>query len=611
MKKILAIPALLALLCVLVIFKFTPEKSCEVLEVLEGDKFVLDLNHNKKTDKDEIFHLYNVDAFPLRYNEKTLQYAQKYGLNIDEVITLGYLGRKWARETLLNQTVTITSKLEKYNSEYSYRFVKAKFKDKDLAEVLLGQGLGFAYESDEYNPYHAYENRAKIKSIAQDALKLNVLVLDKNKKLYHKPNCTQTIYIKNDYIDFSPKKEVSKEFQPCKKCHEIFKPKKQQYNQDGRLANEIIKIEPTTPAASFGEIDLFLIDPNNYSRPSKLCRTSVCQALLKNINEAKTSIDFAIYGLEAQDEILNALVAAKKRGVDVRGVIDSNANDTYVYSDSHKIVKTLSPTVESTDALMHNKFFIFDSKKVLTGTMNISLTCSGGYNSNTVLIINSPDIAKVYSDEFEELFNGKFQKFKQDKSVENLALPSGIKLSIYFSPKGKAYDNGVKPLLADAQKEIYVSTFYLTHQGIIENLKAAKARGVDVKVIMDATSASQKGSKVKELRDSGILVKVENWGGKSHEKNIVIDGKYLITGSANFSQSAYTKNDENQLIITSPSLATFYRNYFLKLYASIDDKYLTKIPKAESFESKNSCYDGVDNDFDGKIDSKDEGCMKF
>jgi len=181
-------------------------------------------------------------------------------------------------------------------------------------------------------------------------------------------------------------------------------------------------------------------------------------------------------------------------------------------------------------------------------------------------------------------------------------------LHILFSPSSNPYQTKVLPVLQNAKKEIYVSIFYLTHKGIIEELINAKNRGVDVKIIYDAVGASNNREKVQKLRENGILLKVENWGGKNHEKNMVIDNKIFITGSANFSNSGMGRNDENILIFESPEIAGFYRDYFLKLYNSLDEKYLRLIPAAESFDSINSCNDGVDNDFDGKIDANDPGC---
>ena len=86
------------------------------------------------------------------------------------------------------------------------------------------------------------------------------------------------------------------------------------------------------------------------------------------------------------------------------------------------------------------------------------------------------------------------------------------------------------------------------------------------------------------------------------------DDNVLIIGSANFTRSAVEYNDENIVVIHSQNIAKYWEKYFLNLYNSIDNIYLTKNPSAESFYSKGSCFDGIDNDFDGKIDKDDEGC---
>jgi len=607
MKKIYAITTMFTLLCVLLCFKISPEQSYEVIDVVSGDMFVLDLNHNGEADEDELFHLKDINAFPLRYNDKAVQYAKEYGLNIDEAITSGYLSKKYLKENLLNKKAVLNSKLEKYNPAYKYRFVKISIEKEDVGKTLLREGLAFAYKGGsaegEYNEYVQFEIPKKIKSVAKEGLKLNIVAIDKNKKVYHKPDCKSVIYIKNENLDFLPLNEIPKDYKADPFCFE----KKQ---NEEELQAHINKIELPIPDFKIGEIELYLVDPNKYFRPSTRCRTSACQALLKNINEAKVSIDFALYGIEAQDEIFNALVKAKRRGVVVRGVVDSNANSTFIYKDTPKLQKVLSLSPDGTNGFMHNKFFVFDGEKVFTGTMNISNTGSGGYNSNTSVLIHSPLTAQIYTSELEQMLSGKFQKNKEDKSVENITLPSGIKLSVYFSPSANAYLREIRQILQDAETEIFVSAFYLTYKEIVNDLIAAKSRGVDVKIIVDATSASRNGSKVKELREARIPVKVENWGGKSHEKNMVIDKKIFITGSANFSFSGYNKNDENILVITSPPISNYYRTHFLKLFNSIDDVFLTRNPRAESFESKNSCYDGIDNNHDGKIDSKDDGCYK-
>ena len=131
---------------------------------------------------------------------------------------------------------------------------------------------------------------------------------------------------------------------------------------------------------------------------------------------------------------------------------------------------------------------------------------------------------------------------------------------------------------------------------------------MDVKIITDATSASSKYGGVGELRKNNIKVKVENYAGKMHMKSIIIDGETVISGSMNFSRNGDEFNDENVLFIKNAGLAKYYEKYFFEIWNEIPDKWLYKNPKAESPESAGSCFDGIDNDYDGLIDKADYGC---
>ena len=82
----------------------------------------------------------------------------------------------------------------------------------------------------------------------------------------------------------------------------------------------------------------------------------------------------------------------------------------------------------------------------------------------------------------------------------------------------------------------------------------------------------------------------------------------MVIGSANFSSSGENKNDENMLVIENQKLAEFYRQYFEYFWSKIPDRYLKHTVSAESKYSIGSCSDGIDNDFDGKIDFADERC---
>ena len=258
--------------------------------------------------------------------------------------------------------------------------------------------------------------------------------------------------------------------------------------------------------------------------------------------------------------------------------------------------------------LMHNKFFIFDSQKVFTGSSNITQTDLTGFNANYAVLINSEKIAQYFTEEFNQMYSGKFHNLKEKFDKPTVTFPDGAEVSVYFSPEDKVITKELIPIINNSKEKIDVSIFSLTHKKLKEALINAVNRGVEIRVINDATNASNRFSIHNELRAAGCKVKTENYAGKNHSKIMIIDGEYTLIGSMNFTSNGENANDENALIIKSPKIAKEMANSFEKTWNQIDDEYLQKDPPAESLQSINSCFDGVDNDFDGKIDMQDEGC---
>ena len=397
--------------------------------------------------------------------------------------------------------------------------------------------------------------------------------------------------------------------------------------------------------------------PLIFLSPNTSCNTQICLELINLIRKAESSIDFAVYGLRGQKEILNALIVAKNRGVTIRGVIDKDVrgetyySDTYllednfdnVKSDYEKDLNTLSllknkdyadkcerpkgykgplqcfegkgyaskEKLKFSGDIMHNKFFIIDGEYVWTGSANISDTGTGGYNANVVASIKSKYLAEHYLIEFEQMFNdGSFHRSKKKLRKQDIRTEiDGQAIELFFSPQGFAMYRGVIPLIQEAQESIDISMFFLTHKNASKELVVAHNRGVSVRVIVDATSATNSYSKHNYLRENGIPVKVENWGGKMHMKSAIIDGKHLIVGSMNWTSAGESKNDENTLIVRNSEDANTYHKFFNELWLSIDNKWLLSDPLAESTDSYNSCNDRIDNDFDRLIDLKDKSCM--
>ena len=390
----------------------------------------------------------------------------------------------------------------------------------------------------------------------------------------------------------------------------------------------IILILALAPCESFAgdkaSIKLFFVKPLENKKPLNSCNNQSCKALLKLINNSKESIDFAIYGIGGQDAIFNALVEAKKRGIIVRGVTDVTIKGKNPYKDTEKlmdILKTVKTDYSETvkmdgnekllvqKGIMHNKFFVIDKSIVWTGSTNISSSCMT-YNANNSLLISSKDLANLYSQEFNQMYEQ--EKFHQAKQIipnnEHIKLKNGSFVSIYFSPEHKAIKQCILPLIESSQKRIYITMFYFTRNDIAQALVDAHKRGVEIKMIIDASGAQGSYSRHDILRKAEIPVKVENWGGKMHTKTALIDDKYLIVGSLNWTGAAENDNDENTVLIEDTNLMQQYETEFNKLWQSIPDKWLSGNPDPESPDSINSCSDGIDNDHDRNTDMSDFGC---
>ena len=579
----------LILLCVLICYFSVPKNDgFSVIKILSASDFYIDFNKNNVADVNELVQLF--DLIP-----------DDTKLSKTDTEKLNYLGREFAIKTLLGKKVRL---IKDDNQNVSVVLADGK----NYKNLLIEKG--FFFTPQNYN-----------------LVRKNLDSLDENKlvsynpysKKYHKFNCPHAFSSMNYKILL--KDELPKDAKPCKFCHtdliKISENKEQEKNYN--YPKDVY--EKYSPLYKDKYMEFYVTDFTKYYYPSSKCLTTACQSLLKEINSARKTIDFAIYGIDNQAEITNALKSAQKRGVKIRWIYDTDKKGNTIYSETFILKKVLSNAKSDIDysseirlqnsnikdAIMHNKFFIIDKQKVWTGSANISHTDLSGFNANSAVLINSSDVAEIYQREFEQFFSGKFHSLK-NKTLPNETVLSSSTVSVYFSPQDKVIEKQIIPIINNSKKYVYIPVFVITHKNLNTALINAKNRGVDVRIIVDATSAASRYSSVKLLRSSGIKVKTENRAGKMHMKSAIIDDKYVIVGSMNFTKSGEAYNDENILIIKNTQLAKAFKQKFLYFYNAIPDKWLYKNPQAESENSINSCHDGIDNDFDGDVDMKDSSC---
>ncbi len=334
-------------------------------------------------------------------------------------------------------------------------------------------------------------------------------------------------------------------------------------------------------------------------------------ALIDFIDTATGTIDAAIYGFDRQS-IAYALIDAHNRGVRVRVVGDNEAAGGY-YSPTYNLVANAGITVvldTSTGRLEHNKFAVFDEQIVWTGSTN--WTGPGfTYNANNSVVITSPNLALAYSKEFEEMYGGAFQTFKQDNTTHTFSFTTAL-VESYFSPTDDVQAQ-VTRVLSNAQESIHFALFYWTTDEMAD-LVVSKVvtEGLAVSGVWDAVGARNQYSEDEKLCAAGVPLKVENFGGKVHDKFAIIDvngeNPVVVTGSYNWTAAGTEDNDENTLIIYDADVALAYYQEYVRLYDAIPDQAICGHHSPESGLA--ACQDGSDNDFDGYVDEADLDCRE-
>ena len=581
MKKIFGVGLVLILFIAFLGYVKYSERFVNVLSINNPASITLDNNKNINL---------GIDVLSFNNKELCLNVYQKLGISYDDVLAVGYLADKFADDNLLGHPIVI--------EDYKSKLMKTGF--------IVNNNMPV--------------NPDKFKEELNIARKKNFVIYNIHSKKYHKLSCKYGLMARNPVI--LPKSQVLKEGLPCKFCFEK-KENQKQKNKKGQNKQGYYNIPVPPLIFKSGNIKIFLTDYTTNLKPNRNCNSNIAKELIKQINNTKSTIDIAIYGFDRLPAIEKALINAKNRGVRIRLVCDIDSKGNNIYEDTEYIKKIIpdyscdkAPScienpIQYSNSIMHDKFYIFDSKIVITGSANLSFTDMSSFNSNSIIEINSSTVARIYEQEFNQMFKSKFHQLKDKIPMKNDIILGDSILSVYFSPKDDTMHKAIIPLINSSKKYIYMPVFLITDKGLCEALINAKRRGVDVKVLVDAVNARGKSSKHQILRNNGILVKTENYAGKLHSKSIIIDDKYVVIGSMNYSYSGNSKNDENLIVLKNPNAAKFYRIFFEYLWGKVYNYWLTHDVSAESIYSIGSCSDGIDNDFDGKVDSEDEGCKKL
>jgi phosphatidylserine/phosphatidylglycerophosphate/cardiolipin synthase-like enzyme len=148
-------------------------------------------------------------------------------------------------------------------------------------------------------------------------------------------------------------------------------------------------------------------------------------------------------------------------------------------------------------------------------------------------------------------------------------------VDVYFAPQDDI-SLYLVDFISKAQRRVWLAGYTFTMPEIARAVSQAKARGLDVRVVLDASQSGEKYSGATYLRNAGVPVWINSRHAIMHHKFVVCDDDRVGFGSANFTKAAMAgrkadparSNAENfNLFVGVPALAKQYADEFERLTA--------------------------------------------
>lgn len=327
-------------------------------------------------------------------------------------------------------------------------------------------------------------------------------------------------------------------------------------------------------------------------------------AMLKLINNAQGNIKLMLYQARYYDKypdtmsnkFLEALIEAKKRGVDVTLVLDisgwNKEGSDYNQDFARRLVEAGAVVyLDNPDIVSHQKVMLFDDVVTVVGSTNWSYYALDR-NYEVASIIWSHEINLAYTDYFNKRV-AESERFLDKKPRPDLELARQEGFSLLPAADVKAANNRdyypiVHEAIRESRKRVWVAQmeafYYMTRPDyaphtpegqtvislanmLLKDLVAAHERGVDVRVVLDVQKDGQERNLdfANRLLAHGIKVYYDNPEVTTHAKMLLIDDDISIIGSTNWSLNAIEQGNEASVLIKSEEVAKVYAAYLQNL----------------------------------------------
>lgn len=321
----------------------------------------------------------------------------------------------------------------------------------------------------------------------------------------------------------------------------------------------------------------------------------ILRAIIRDIDSARSTVHLLFYIWHpggTADEVVEAVLRARKRGARCRIVVDAIGGSRWWRSDLRKRLQAAGVEVvramptgplrmltSRNDLRLHRKIVVIDGEIAWTGSMNLVDPRFFKQESGVGEWVDA--MARVVGPAVEPLLIILLSDFKAEtgQSIDRLIETSDIKRlepcgssDVQVIPSGPGEGQAddailqmILSMLYAAQNEILITTpYFVPDNSMLRALRSAAARGVRVELIVPAKVDSilvhyASRSYYAELMQAGVRIQKFN-GGLLHTKSITVDGSITMFGTVNLDMRSLWLNYEITLFVYDKAWGETIRN---------------------------------------------------
>ena len=297
-------------------------------------------------------------------------------------------------------------------------------------------------------------------------------------------------------------------------------------------------------------------------------RQDTVQGSIEMIKSARKTLDVNMFSLKAP-KIKALLIDKAKSGVKIRILTDLSGETKKWRQENKELIKELKragvqvlsyPKMSFLNQFNHTKMVIADDKRAMIGSRNWGHTLGKDKDIDTAFFItgDTVDEARVLFEHDWELSGGT------PRPASHTDLSPGVKI-LGNEPMNSKLTNEIKDSLKNAKKSIEISMAWFSDGSMLKTVKAAKERGVDVRILLANTSQNNKAYEY--LKKAGVDVRIYSPEDKKsrsyfHQKTIIVDDEKVISGSNDLTPHGLYLNREMDLVAKDKGLAVFMKDEF-------------------------------------------------